>query len=179
MRFVKTCSKSSGSIKNGVRFVEYSQSTITGSSGQRATAVFKEQDSDLLYPSLRLQRSGKSQETVDQGIESAHFSGDVTNQLRAQGIELWQSLRQGFCRTFDDPEWVANFVSQTGRQVPEGRQPLRAPRREREIIETALAETRGRVSGPSGAAAKLGIPPSTLETRIKALKINKGQFKFH
>jgi DNA-binding NtrC family response regulator len=46
------------------------------------------------------------------------------------------------------------------------------------IIEAALAESRGRVSGPSGAAAKLGIPPSTLETRIKALKINKSQFKF-
>jgi len=51
-------------------------------------------------------------------------------------------------------------------------------RSEREIIEAALAETRGRVSGPSGAAAKLGIPPSTLETRIKALKINKRPFKF-
>jgi transcriptional regulator with GAF, ATPase, and Fis domain len=49
---------------------------------------------------------------------------------------------------------------------------------ERAIIEAALAATRGRVSGPSGAAAKLGIPPSTLETRIKALKINKHQFKF-
>ncbi len=42
----------------------------------------------------------------------------------------------------------------------------------------ALGETRGRVSGASGAAAKLRIPPSTLETRIKALKINKGKFKF-
>jgi PAS domain S-box-containing protein len=44
-------------------------------------------------------------------------------------------------------------------------------------IETALAETRGRVSGPSGAAAKLGIPASTLESKIKALKINKDGFK--
>jgi transcriptional regulator with GAF, ATPase, and Fis domain len=51
-------------------------------------------------------------------------------------------------------------------------------RTEREIIEKALAETRGRVSGPSGAAAKLRIPPSTLATRIKALKINRSQFKF-
>ena len=49
---------------------------------------------------------------------------------------------------------------------------------EREIIEAALAATRGRVSGPSGAAAKLGIRPSTLEARIKALKISKLQFKF-
>jgi len=45
------------------------------------------------------------------------------------------------------------------------------------MIEAALAETRGRVSGPSGAAAKLGIPPSTLESKIQALKINKRRFK--
>src|SRR5246127_5014298 len=51
-------------------------------------------------------------------------------------------------------------------------------RGEREIIEAALAESRGRVSGPAGAAAKLGIPRSTLERRIKALGINKNQFKF-
>jgi PAS domain S-box-containing protein len=52
------------------------------------------------------------------------------------------------------------------------------PRSEREIIETALAESRGRVAGPSGAAAKLNIPPRTLEHRIKALKIDKSRFKF-
>ena len=49
---------------------------------------------------------------------------------------------------------------------------------EREIIESALAETRGRVYGPAGAAAKLGIPRSTLESRIRALKIQKSRFKF-
>src|SRR4029077_412402 len=47
------------------------------------------------------------------------------------------------------------------------------PRSEREMIEAALAETRGRVSGPSGAAAKLRIPPSTLESWIKAPKKKK------
>jgi len=41
-----------------------------------------------------------------------------------------------------------------------------------------LAETRGRVWGPSGAAAKLRIPPSTLDHRIRALKIEKKQFKY-
>jgi PAS domain S-box-containing protein len=49
---------------------------------------------------------------------------------------------------------------------------------EREMIESALAESRGRVAGPSGAAAKLSIPPSTLEHRIKALNIRKSQFKY-
>jgi len=52
------------------------------------------------------------------------------------------------------------------------------PTSERDIIEAALAGTRGRVWGPSGAAAKLGIPPSTLDHRIKALRINKKQFKY-
>jgi len=52
------------------------------------------------------------------------------------------------------------------------------PRTERETIEAALAETKGRVSGPLGAAAKLRIPPSTLETRIKALNIDKRRFKY-
>jgi len=47
----------------------------------------------------------------------------------------------------------------------------------REMIGAALAKTRGRVSGPSGAAAWLGIPPSTLESRIRSMNINKYQFK--
>jgi len=47
---------------------------------------------------------------------------------------------------------------------------------EKEIIETALRESSGRVSGPSGAAAKLGIPGSTLESKIRSLKINKKRF---
>jgi formate hydrogenlyase transcriptional activator len=50
------------------------------------------------------------------------------------------------------------------------------PDREKKIIEAALAETRGRVSGPSGAARKLGIPSTTLESRIRSLKINKHRF---
>ena len=49
--------------------------------------------------------------------------------------------------------------------------------REKRMIEDALAETRGRVSGPSGAAVKLGIPSTTLESRIRSLKINKHRFK--
>jgi formate hydrogenlyase transcriptional activator len=48
---------------------------------------------------------------------------------------------------------------------------------DRKIISVALAETRGRVSGPSGAAVKLGIPPSTLESKIRSMHINKYSFK--
>ncbi len=49
--------------------------------------------------------------------------------------------------------------------------------REKEMIEKALAESRGQVSGPLGAAARLGIPRSTLESRIKSLSINKYRFR--
>lgn len=48
---------------------------------------------------------------------------------------------------------------------------------ERLQIQSALAETSGRVSGPSGAAVKLGLKPSTLESKIKVLNINKHAFK--
>jgi PAS domain S-box-containing protein len=48
---------------------------------------------------------------------------------------------------------------------------------EREMIEAALRECRGRVFGPSGAAAKLGIARSTLESKIRSLKINKNRFR--
>jgi len=48
---------------------------------------------------------------------------------------------------------------------------------EKKMIEAALAESGGRVFGRLGAAAKLGIPPSTLESKIKSLKINKHLFK--
>jgi formate hydrogenlyase transcriptional activator len=48
---------------------------------------------------------------------------------------------------------------------------------EKEMIKAALVESGGQVSGPLGAAAKLGIPPSTLESKIRSLKINKHRFK--
>jgi DNA-binding NtrC family response regulator len=58
-------------------------------------------------------------------------------------------------------------------------QPLseRLASQEKELIEAALAESKGRVSGPSGAAARLGIPQSTLDSKIKSLKINKQRFR--
>jgi PAS domain S-box-containing protein len=55
--------------------------------------------------------------------------------------------------------------------------PRRLLAQEKTMIEAALSETRGRVSGSSGAAAKLGIPRSTLESKIRSLKINKNRFR--
>jgi formate hydrogenlyase transcriptional activator len=60
---------------------------------------------------------------------------------------------------------------------PEVELPQRLLVQEKDMIEAALKETRGRVFGPTGAAAKLGIPRSTLESKIRSLKIDKNRFR--
>jgi formate hydrogenlyase transcriptional activator len=76
-----------------------------------------------------------------------------------------------------DELWLSRTTSGTP-QARTSPASIDEPRSEREIIEAALAESRGRVSGASGAAAKLRVPSTTLETRIKVLKIDKRRFKF-
>ncbi len=48
---------------------------------------------------------------------------------------------------------------------------------EKDAINATLKECKGRVAGPFGAAARLGVPASTLESKIKALNIEKRRFK--
>jgi PAS domain S-box-containing protein len=55
--------------------------------------------------------------------------------------------------------------------------PLSVTAHERRMIEAALNESRGRVAGSKGAAAKLGVPRSTLESKIRSLKIDKNRFR--
>ena len=77
-----------------------------------------------------------------------------------------------------DELWLSKRTSpQTSRVEPPAALNVE-PRSEREIIEEALAQSKGRVSGTSGAAAKLRVPPSTLDSRIKALGIDKRRFKY-
>jgi PAS domain S-box-containing protein len=74
-----------------------------------------------------------------------------------------------------DESWLTHDTDQN---VPAS-QPLvqMLSTQEKVLIERALAETRGQVSGPTGAAAKLRLRPSTLESKIRTLKINKHRFK--
>src|SRR5467141_55517 len=76
-----------------------------------------------------------------------------------------------------DESWLPKRPPMT----PESKQQVELPRRllvqEKDMIEDALKDTRGRVSGPTGAAVKLGIPRSTLESKIRSLKINKNRFR--
>jgi formate hydrogenlyase transcriptional activator len=75
-----------------------------------------------------------------------------------------------------DESWLSR---QPLRTSPTSQRELRqrVAAEEREAIEAALTESGGRVYGPSGAAAKLGIARSTLESKIKILEIDKNRFK--
>jgi PAS domain S-box-containing protein len=73
-----------------------------------------------------------------------------------------------------DESWISR---QPMAPEPTGGVFRKTPSQEKEIIEAALRECEGRVYGPSGAASRLGIPRSTLESKIRALKINKSYFE--
>ena len=97
--------------------------------------------------------------------------------------ELQNVVERSVIVSSDDAFSVdAAWLSKDPRRVIVPKQPKPADtdedaRRERQIIEEALAGSRGRVSGPNGAAARLRVPPSTLEHRIKKLRIRKSHFK--
>jgi formate hydrogenlyase transcriptional activator len=73
-----------------------------------------------------------------------------------------------------DERWLVEQTSPGG-HTPSLEDDLIAHERAR--LEAALAQSKGQVSGPSGAAARLGVPRSTLESRIRSLKINKHRFR--
>lgn len=77
-----------------------------------------------------------------------------------------------------DQTWLKRHPSRESRPVPESNSGLvRDPEREKALIEAALAETRGRISGPLGAATRLGIPRQTLESKLRRLGIDKHRFR--
>jgi PAS domain S-box-containing protein len=76
-----------------------------------------------------------------------------------------------------DENWLPQPPPPTAESKQQAELPRRLLAQERNMIEAALRETRGRVSGPTGAAVKLGIPRSTLESKIRSLKINKNRFR--
>jgi len=69
------------------------------------------------------------------------------------------------------------FLSGSTPTVPHFEETSNSRDDQRAEIEAALRESRGRISGPEGAAARLGVPASTLESRIRSLKINKHLFR--
>ena len=71
------------------------------------------------------------------------------------------------------------WLKRTSRRSPDPEAPLivTVAAHEKELIEAALAKSKGRIAGPSGAAAKLGIPRQTLESKIHSFGIDKHRFR--
>jgi PAS domain S-box-containing protein len=124
-------------------------------------------------------RAGKNILSIDQTTLDLLQSYDWPGNIRELQNVIERSIILSSTDVFSvDELWLSKGTSPRSSRAEASPALNVEPRTEREIIEAALAETRGRVSGPAGAAAKLQIPSSTLETRIKVLKINKQQFKF-
>ena len=126
-------------------------------------------------------RTGKAFPSIDRNTLDLLCSYDWPGNIRElqNVIERSVILSSGGVFTVDE-SWLSKepVIRNGGTQSTASFKPPAELRSEREIIEAALASSRGRVSGPSGAASKLRVPPSTLDHRIKALKIDKSRFRF-
>jgi PAS domain S-box-containing protein len=93
--------------------------------------------------------------------------------------ELQNIVERSVILTSGDTFWIEKAwlaSPEPARQEFAGPLPDTLQNQEKVMIETALAECKGKVAGPGGAAAKLGIPRSTLDSKIKQLNIKKHRF---
>ncbi len=122
-------------------------------------------------------RAGKKFGSIDKKflkvVQAYSWPGNVRELQNI--IERAVILSDGDTLAFDDT-WLKR---EPANPVKARRLDIALVRQEKEMIEAALAESQGRVSGPAGAAAKLGLPARTLDSKIKRLKIKKNRFKGH
>jgi transcriptional regulator with GAF, ATPase, and Fis domain len=125
-------------------------------------------------------KAGKNIRSIDKKTLDVLQSYDWPGNIRELQNVIERSVILNFGEGLSvDQLWLPGETSRPSLMARPGTaRPMGEARSEREIIEEALAESRGRISGRLGAAAKLRIPASTLASRIKALKINRLQFKF-
>jgi|HubBroStandDraft_2_1064218.scaffolds.fasta_scaffold06127_4 PAS domain S-box-containing protein len=125
------------------------------------------------------QKMGKHFEKIDKRTVELFQSYPWPGNIRELQNVVERSVIVGSDGVFSvDVAWLSKDSRRVS--LPQQPEPAHADEdasRERQIVEGALAESRGRVSGPDGAAARLGVPPSTLEHRIKKLRIRKSHFK--
>ncbi len=122
-------------------------------------------------------KAGKQITTVDKKtlrlLESYPWPGNIRElqNIIERSVILCES------DTFSiDESWLPLPHTAT-ESKPHSEFPRRLKAQEKKLIEEALLASRGRVFGPTGAAAKLGIPRSTLESKIKSLKIDRNRFR--
>jgi len=121
-------------------------------------------------------RAGKKFRTIDKKVLKAFRAYAWPGNIR----ELQNVIERAVILSEDDTIAVDEaWLKREPAQNPVRHRTLdRAlARQEKEMIEVALAESQGRISGATGAATKLGLPARTLESKIKRLKINKYRFK--
>jgi PAS domain S-box-containing protein len=124
-------------------------------------------------------RAGKHFSSIDKRTLDLFQAYDWPGNIRELQNVIERSVILSSGQVFQiDQSWLSKQPSHPPTPVPSPVQSHGEPPSEREVIEAALAESRGRIAGKTGAAARLGVPPSTLDHRIKALRINKTQFKF-
>jgi formate hydrogenlyase transcriptional activator len=126
-------------------------------------------------------RAGKNIQSIDKTTLDLLQSHDWPGNIRElqNVIERSVILSSGDAFSVDEM-WLSKETPRPASRVatPVALKLMAKPYSEREIVEAGLAESGGRVFGSSGAAVKLAMPPSTLEDRIKALKIDKRRFKY-
>jgi formate hydrogenlyase transcriptional activator len=121
-------------------------------------------------------RAGKKFRTIGKKslkvLQAYHWPGNVRELQNV--IERAVILSDGDNLAVDET-WLRRELTPAASRTTTLRGTL--VRREKEMIEAALKETQGRISGLAGAAAKLGLPARTLDSKIKRLKINKYRYK--
>ena len=124
-------------------------------------------------------RAGKNFKTIEKKTLDLLREYDWPGNIRELQNVIERSVILNSGEVFAvDESWLSKQPPQRRPQVALPMATQGEPQGERESIEAALAASRGRISGASGAASRLGIPPSTLEHRIRALGIDKTNFKF-
>jgi DNA-binding NtrC family response regulator len=102
----------------------------------------------------------------------------VDLRLRSEPLRIERSFIVCETENFSvDESWLSRQPIATGPAKSPFALSEKLAAQERETIEAALRESRGQVFGPSRAATKLGMPRSTLESKIRSLKIDKDSFK--
>src|SRR5271170_7481685 len=120
------------------------------------------------YAAKEGKRIRKVEKRTAKLLESYHWPGNIR--------ELQNVIERAMILCDSDTFFVEEAWLQMEAEPWVGLQPSLV-NQERELIEAALAETRGRVSGPDGAARRLGVPRTTLEYKIKSLRIDKYRYR--
>src|SRR5271155_3543107 len=120
------------------------------------------------YAAKEAKRIRRVEKRTAELLEGYHWPGNIR--------ELQNVIERAMILCDSDTFFVEEAWLQPEAEPWAGLQPSLI-NQERELIEAALAETGGRIAGPDGAARRLGVPRTTLEYKIKSLRIDKYRYR--